>query len=884
MVRDHVHSRYWTRTVAYERNYAVKPERTRQPKRNQKSKPWRSLVKATVWTTAGALATGALPAQQAPSASGSATQPGSPEGARLHFDIAPGALSSGLQAFGRATGLKIHSEIPDDKLAGLSTQGVEGQYTASEALDKLLDGTGVSGRFDAKGGIRINIRNAEVVTVSSAAIQIGLQQFSQPLLDTAQTVNVVPQYILNEQADTSLREGLHNVPGISLAAGEGGSQGDNLTIRGFTARNDIFLDGIRDFGSYYRDSFDYDAIDVLEGPAGVEFGRGSTGGVINQETKIPELDRHIGAHLQLGTNLMRRGTADINEPLGHLDGAAFRINLAGEESNVAERDFTEVRRYGVAPSLAFGLKSSTRAFLTYLHEGEGDLPDYGLPYFGSGVLHGIDRSNYYGFADGDYFRTYPNIATGRVEHDFGPRLTVRNALRFANYSRDVNITEPQINTLPIYAKVNGVVVGTCSPSAATPCFPVTTPLAALTVRRNQIDVNSVEDMLWDQAGASGHFRLFHFANDFNILVEGGRERSRPQRTTYPTNIYTSALDPDARDRIPAPTAIGVKTYVNSQSYGLGAYDTLKLLRWLQLSGGIRFDYFNTDYLSGPTHLSRLDKVPTYRAAVVVKPVPAGSLYFDYGTSFNPSAESLSLSANNAVQAPQHNTTYEGGVKWSFVQDRLNINGSWFQTSKTNVYETDPNNSLNVIPVGNQRVRGLQVGALGHLPGSFDLILGYAYLSGITTSSEQNYSPFAAFYKQGDPVFGLYPYYISARGNPFANVPRNSANLFVTHRLYYGFFGGFGFNQVSARRASSTGPIAIPESLAATPVSQIPVAFKVIPGYWSFNAMLRRPLTDHLSIQANINNLTNGFYIEQPHPNHLIPGEGINGQFGLNYSF
>ena len=97
-------------------------------------------------------------------------------------------------------------------------------------------------------------------------------------------------------------DAVRNVPGISIAAGESGAQGDNLTIRGFTARNDIFLDGIRDFGSYYRDSFNYDQVEVLEGPAGVQFGRGSTGGIINQESKVPAADRFIHADTEFGTD------------------------------------------------------------------------------------------------------------------------------------------------------------------------------------------------------------------------------------------------------------------------------------------------------------------------------------------------------------------------------------------------------------------------------------------------------------------------------------------------------------------------------------------------------------------------------------------------------
>ncbi len=875
---------------------------------------WKSVAQATFLTTVGALTAGVVSGQDVPPQGKNAT-PASvtdPQTAVEHFNIAAGELAEALEAFSRLTGVKVHSAITDDKLVGMRTKGVQGDFTRQQALDQLLSDTGLTGQFNGAARVEINIQNTERVNVTAEmGTAVALQQFTEALVNTPQTVVAVPQFILEDQQDTSLRDGLRNVPGISLAAGEGGSQGDNLTIRGFTARNDIFLDGIRDFGSYYRDAFDYESIDVLEGPAGVEFGRGSTGGIVNQETKQPELTEHVRGTLQLGTNLMRRVTADVNEPIKSLAGAAFRVNVAGEESNVAGRDYTNVRRFGIAPAVAFGLNGPTRVFVNYLHEGENDLPDYGLPYFGAGAPK-VPRQTYYGFLENDYFRTNPDIITGRLEHDFGVHFTLRNALRFANYPRDVNITEPQINTTPVFY-IQGQVAGgrlvsatsvtaVCSPTAATPCYPLSTPPSQVMVKRNQLASNSVEDLLWDQAGGTGHVSFGHIDDDFTVIVEGGRERSRPQRPTftytYPSAYYAPLLNPDANDFEPAPVA-GIRTYVDSQTYGFGFNDTLKLLRWLQASGGIRFDYFNTDYVSGATHLSRLDKQPTYRAAIVAKPRPEGSIYFDYGTSFDPSAESLSLSANNAVQPPQYNETFEAGAKWDFLRDRLNLNGSWFQTTKTNVSETDPTNSENTIEVGPQRVRGVQIGALGHLPQHFDLVLGHAYLSGITVGSVQNYSPFASvtayvngatasqtvdLYIPGDPVYGQGVYYMRAVGDPFANVPKNSANLFLTHALHWGFIGGFGFNQVSARRASSTGPVVLPQTSAATVPTALPLAFKVMPGYWTFNAMLRRPLTERVDFQVNVNNLTNAFFIDLPHPNHLIPSEGINAQFGFNYKF
>jgi len=116
---------------------------------------------------------------------------------------------------------------------------------------------------------------------------VASQKYTELIRDTPQTISVVSKKTLEQQGVNTLRDALRNVAGISLAAGEGGAQGDNLTIRGFSARNDIFLDGMRDFGSYYRDPFNYESIDVLQGPTSATFGRGSTGGVVNQESKTP---------------------------------------------------------------------------------------------------------------------------------------------------------------------------------------------------------------------------------------------------------------------------------------------------------------------------------------------------------------------------------------------------------------------------------------------------------------------------------------------------------------------------------------------------------------------------------------------------------------------
>ena len=849
------------------------------------------------------------------------------------FKISATDLTSALSAFEHVTGFTVHSSISNDELAGFRSKGANGLLTSADALRHILSETGLQGELQGDGRtINISVRNNEEVEVV-ATEQANLQQFQQPLLNTAQTVALVPQYILNEQADTTLRDSLRNVPGVSIAAGEGGSQGDSLTIRGFNARNDIYLDGIRDFGSYYRDSFNYSAVDVLEGPASVEFGRGSTGGVVNQETKQPEVNRFVPAGGQFGTNLRRRGTLDFDEPIAAIPGGtAFRLNLVAEQTNFAGRDIATSGRYGVAPSLSFGMQTHTRATINYLHEHEDDIPDYGLPYYGAGYAT-VPTNTFYGLRNGNFLRTTPDIVTGRVEHDFGLHVTLRNTLRWANYARAFRITEPQINSAAsvvysnadgknVYEGVNTGIAVRCAivASASASCFSFNTPLSKVLVKRNQINGQSTEDILWDNLSASYHFNVRHVSNSAVVMLEGGRERSNPYRPGF-TLPYVTALNPDPDDAFaPTATTAAVRTHVASLSYGIDLLDTLEVTRWLELSGGVRFDYFSTTSntpantgvkpVAPALSAERLDKQPTYRAAVVIKPRPSGSLYFDWGTSFNPAAESLSLSANNATSQPEYNQTYELGGKWNFLRDRLNVNGSIFRTEKLNARETDPNNSQNTINAGNQLVRGLQIGALGHLPESFDLIVGYAYLDGRVESSVVNASPFAfasasncpagtpatlngvavtcslntALTQANDPRANTAPFFISPASYPLANVPKNSANFWVTHDLKYRVVGGFGGNYVAARRASSTTMVGDYENQALQDPASVPLVFKAIPGYTTLNLLLRRPIGEHFDAQFNLNNLTNKFFIDQPHPGHLVPGERITALFGVNYKF
>jgi catecholate siderophore receptor len=808
------------------------------------------------------------------------------------FDIAAGPLSAAIEAYEKTTGLSVKVVLPSGTLAGFNSGGVVGLYREDEALRIILDGTGLNFRAEDATTMAVGVQARDTVSVTASATNsITLDKFTQPLIDTPQSISVVPQFVMQDQGVSTLRDALRNVPGISLAAGEAGAQGDNLTIRGFTARNDIFLDGIRDFGSYYRDSFNYEQVEALEGPAGIQFGRGSTGGVINQESKAPQVNNFVHVDSQFGTDLTRRITADVNTPIAdQLGGAAFRLNIMGQEGGVAGRDAAEIRRFGLAPSLSIGMDTKTRATMNYVHLSEDDTPDYGLPWLFN-KLAPADRHSYFGFRDENYLKTSDDILTLKVEHEFSPNLNLHTIARAANYPRQAQITEPQIcSNASLSVPVGGVVASlpTLAYNSTITCpYTPDTPASAITqVNRNQIQVKSVEGDLWDQTEVISHFKTWKMRHDLVAGAEGGQEISNPIRYSYTINKIntvpdTTLLDPNEAQPFGGTGYITSIVHTKSKSVGLYFVDTVKLSKLFEITGGVRWDRFDTDYnLAAPTPpaggtvtaavapISRLDEQPSYRAALVFKPSTNGSLYFDYGTSFNPDAESLSLSVGlvNGNVKPEENQTYEGGVKWSFLNERLMMEGAVFRTEKDNAHETDPTNSNNIVAAGNQLVKGVQVSVVGRLPEGMDIVAGYAYLNSSVIFSQ---------------------FFPTAVGYPLANVPRQTFNLFVTHHLPWGLNGGLGSNYVGSRSASSTVPY-VPTGFEANPNGPgyvvTSVATKQVPGYWVFNAMLKHPLTERIEFQANVNNLLNRYYIDLPHPSHLVPGAGASALLGVNFRF
>ena len=668
-----------------------------------------------------------------------------------------------------------------------------------------------------------------------------LPKLTGPLIDVPQSINTISAQELQDRAVMDLNTALHTVPGVTIGAGEFRSIGTSPTIRGFVARTDMFLDGIRDYGDYYRDPFNLEAIEVLEGPAGVVFGRGSTGGVIEQDSKQPKLQPLIAGSLTGGTDSTRRITADINEPVSSLEGAAFRISVMGDKALVTDRNDVEASRYGIAPSFSIGLGTPTRLTLAYFRQYNDDIPDYGLPYLGGRPAE-VPRDNYYGFRD-DFMHTLTDVVTFKAEHDFSDTVTIQNTARYARYSRDFRFTEPLI--------------------AAT--VPATTPLTAVTVTRNDNTGRSVDSMLWDQLTMTFRWSIGIIDNVTVAGIEGGHERATPEFDNSSGVPSSPLIDPDEDLYFSAKSTYPrYKTHLTGNSVAPFALNTVKIGEQWEATLGLRYDHFAVDYSDSnysvtvpglvlkTDHIDHTDNDPSYRGALTYKPATNGSIYIAVGTSFNPSAEDLSLisssrsfSLNNADLDPEKNKTYEVGTKWAVIDSHLNLSAALFRLEKDNARVPDPANVLLNILGGSQRVDGGELRVQGQLAAKWRIDAGYEYLDSKQTGSAKGAAPV---------------------GSPLMNTPKHAFTLWNVYEILPRFEVGGGSRFVSSQYTQNVPPI------------------KTVPGFWTFDAMAKYALTPNVAVQLNGNNLTDRYYYDQLHFFHVVPGPGRTGLLSLIVRF
>ena len=648
-----------------------------------------------------------------------------------------------------------------------------------------------------------------------------------------QSITVVSPRLMAAQGTTNLEDALRNVPGITLNAGEGAARGDTVNLRGFSAFNDFFLDGIRDAAVYTRDDFDLQSIEVLKGPAAVLFGRGSTGGAINQVSKAPLMTPFESIATQFGTNDLYRATADLDTPIGQT--AAIRLNLMGQSSAVAERDDVRNRRWGVAPALALGFGERDSLVLAYLHQQEDDVLDTGVPFV-DGRVAPVPRNAFFGL-DSDSATTDVDILTARYRHDFSDSVSLNNTARYARYEFDYQFEAPNF--------------GDDAPTA-------TTPLDDILVGRDAPDSSAVQTNLDDQLDLTAHFATGLIAHTLVAGLEIARQTSDLDRYTNPFNTNnnwapeTPLLDPDPSETRPAEP-VSSRQDTTAPSGGAYVLDTLAFGRYVSLTGGFRYDDFSASYRSltvqsgALLRLHELNRLGSPRASLVIKPTPRQTYYFSYGTSFDPSAESLTLTTRTADLGPVKAKSFEVGAKSQWLDDRLLFTQALFRTVVDNAQTNDPDNPSITVLNGNERVDGVELQAIGRLTRRWEIFSGYTYLDGRTIASGT----------------------AADVGKVMPNTAHNQLNLWTEYELPAGWEVGGGGNWLSHRFADSA-------------------ASAYVPGYVVWNAMVSYEANEHLSVQLNGYNLFNklyydGLYYTSAAENHAIPGAGRSVALTLHWN-
>lgn len=663
----------------------------------------------------------------------------------------------------------------------------------------------------------------------------NLTRLPTPLVNTPQSVTVVPEKVLEEQKATTVREALRNVSGITVSAGEGGRQGDSFILRGFSAQTDVSRDGVRDIGWYTRDTFNLGGVEVYFGPSAVLFGRGSTGGAINLATKKPQRRSFQELSLTAGTSPSGRLALDVNEAVS--ERFQVRINATGQLSDVADRDVVKANRAGIAPSLRFALAERTSLEFDYLYQHEDSVPDYGEPYFNgypvSNTLE-VPRETFYGVQDSDTERVNAHIATGRIQHQFSPALSLTNTLRYGGVDRFARPTAPR---------------------GLTPAG------APTTIGRQRFETATDNTYLVDQLDLRGEFETGIAKHTANIGLEWSRETREQRRYNLlaqglpsGTNLPADLFNPD-----PAPDLSSVNRTFSTSNAGIQrtlafyASEQLGITQYLELVGSLRYDIFSTDYAStnnagAVTHLENKDTFLNWRAGLVLHPLEKTSVYAMYGTSANPSAEAGTLDAATESLEPEKNRIIEAGAKADFLEDRLGLSAAVFRIDKTNarVPNTDPSGPPQIL-AGKQRAEGYNVGVAGTVTERLRLFANFTHIYSAILEHSNDY----------------------LEGQPLPNTPKNSLSLWTTYEVIENLTLGGGAIYQSVTTVNN------PASATA--------AYLKVPNYWRFDAVAGYQW-GKVEVQLNLNNLTNALYYAQYYSGHAVPAEGRTVSLSGKYRF
>ncbi|HEX7687437.1 MAG TPA: TonB-dependent siderophore receptor [Burkholderiaceae bacterium] len=675
---------------------------------------------------------------------------------------------------------------------------------------------------------------------------VSLDKLPADLHEVPQSITVLSKSLLQSQGANSLADALRNVPGITLGGAEGGQIGNNINLNGFTARTDLYLDGFRDRGQYYRDTFALDSVEVLMGPSSMLFGRGSTGGAINQVSKVAQLRPVTELELSATTNGLARIAGDIDRRVG--DTAAFRVAAMAQEGAPTTRDVMRNRDAGVAPSLRFGIGTGDEITLSALLQANRDMPDYGVSprTFAGRVGRPVDvpRDTFFGYKDD---RTIQDVGalTAQWQHRFGADTILRERLQTNRVHVDARETASQ------------GLLG----SGAGGAVEDTDPLSALYVRLQSHDRVIDDHSVFDQADLTSRFDTGPVHHELLAGAELGVETYSNQaysRTgsgscdgvklgtgyvgcellTQPVHVDSPASAPDVAGNLATSHADSTALYVG---------DTLAAGPF-KLVLGVRRDWFDARVAntiptaSAPASVAQDVAHTSYRGGAIWQPTPLQSYYVSYSTSFDPSLEQLTNTTGaTRPLPPASNKAIEGGGRVDVVEGRLSVNGAAFQITQDNARNQQADGTY--AATGSVRVRGVRLGASGAPVRGWKVFAGYAWLDAEIVRAIA----------------------VGTQGMVPANTPRNSATLWTTWEFLPRFEIGGGAVYQSRRYMNNTN-------------------LTEVPGYARIDATLAYRRRDY-DVRLNLFNLADRKWYDgiiQSDGGRAVPGTGRSAMLSLSY--
>jgi catecholate siderophore receptor len=647
--------------------------------------------------------------------------------------------------------------------------------------------------------------------------------------DIPQSISVVTEAQIEDQALRSIADVLTFVPGAMPGTGEGNR--DQITLRGNNTTADFFVDGIRDDVQYFRDLYNADRIEVLKGPNAMIFGRGGGGGVVNRVTKRSSLNAYREFALMGDSEGGVRLTGDVDQPLGA--DAGLRVNGVYENGESFRRD-VELERYAVNPTLGFLAGPDTRIDLSYEYFHDRRTSDRGVPSLSDGNISTIDRplegvdDVFFGDPDDSFADVDAHVATFAIEHSLSEGLTLRNRTLYGNYDK-------------FYQNI----------------FPAGAAEPAGTVRLSAYNDSTARENLFSQTDLVWENRLGGIEQTILLGFELGRQDSRQRRrngffqpsdsATLTVPVGSPTVDADIIFR-PVNTN-AARTPANftegeASIFAVYAQDQLRPAEWLEIVLGLRFDRFSLDVtnLNNAAEFSRTDELVSPRVGVIVKPMSNLSLYASYSRSYLPQSgdQFSSLDVTSEALKPEKFDNYEIGAKWEPLEGLL-ATVAVYQLDRTNTRAIDPATNLTVL-TGGQRSRGLEIGLERNITGRWQVSGGYALQKAEITRTTA----------------------AAPEGREVPLVPRHQFSLWnrydVTEQL------GFGLGVVARTKAFASISNAV-----------------TIPGYTRLDAALFYEVAPGIEAQVNVENLLGEDYFATAHnDNNIAPGAPTTARATLRF--